>query len=370
MSSQSTKALVALDGSSASVFISKAGKLLGSATSTPKKAREKASKKDAAPVSARDTLVRTMLSGMSEAVIKATDDARRAGGGSIESLHILYGAPWLHSELYDVTVNNEKPAKMTDKDIIEAVEDARLKHVRALEQASKSYKLSCVAASTARLFENGYPVRNPVGGMISQIKATTFAHYMAAEDKKEIETAASKLLSKAKITHGSLISALVSQMTKPGDDIKNASVFVIAADVTEVAIIIDDRVEAIASIPMGYNSIIDELTKTLPVVDDPFAYFAHYIHGELSKKEVESVQKVLERAVGTWATKLGETIRGAGIRTLAAEVAIAPAPRVSALYGALLGHKAAVMELFTGTAPHIRTFPHTDLLTSDDSGVF
>lgn len=366
MSLSDTNALVALDGSSVTVFLSTDGKLVGSASSAPSHSTRK---QKSTTESVRATLISTMQEGMKEAVHRAATDAHIAGTHSIESVRVLYGAPWLHSELYEVTVTNEKAKKYKEKEVTDAIEEARMKHVYSLEKASKSYQLSCVAASTARLFENGYSVRKPVGGVLQEIKATTFAHYMSTEDKQAIESSLSKLFPKAKIVHGSLSSALISRITLP-DEIKDASVFVIAADVTEVVMVLDDRIEATVSIPAGYGLIIDKLVQALPVVDDPYTYFTHYIHGELSQKESQKVLKLLDEVVTVWATQLGTTLRQAGIQTLPAEVAIAPAPRVSALYGALIGHKTSIAELFTGTAPHIQTFPHTDLLTEENSEVF
>jgi len=352
-------ALVVLDGSTASAYIVCADEILGSscelfAHTTPK------------------NFVESGVLAASKALAHAIKAARKTHPESSvpHKTTIALYAPWVHGELYDVSLTYDEPTKKSASQIVEEVEEARSKHAESLAKASKGLKLSCVSARTVRLFENGYAVARPVGGSLRTIRATTFAHYMSTDDRRTVEEGIRRATPGAKIELCSVVSSLVSDACKPDDGLSDALILSVSSNVTEAVVILNDMVDSVVTIPMGYSELIAEAERSLPVAGDSFGFLLKFALGELSEREADRARRVIDRASSVWSEKLGTTLRASGVPTTPSHVVLAPAPAIAPLIANFIGQPSAIAELFSGTKPRIHPFPHTRLLTTSNTDVF
>lgn len=356
---EKTSALVVLDGSTASAYIVRAGEILGSScelfnTSDVKK------------------FVALGIETASKAVASATKLARREHPEASVPQKVIVAlcAPWVHGELYDVSVTYNEPTKRSAAQIIEEVEEARSKHADSLAKASKGMKLTCVSARTVRLFENGYAVARPVAGELRSVRATTFAHYMSIDDRRAVEEGMRRAMPGAKIEITSVVSSLVSDACKPDDGLSDALILSVSSNVTEAVVVLNDMVDSVVTIPMGYNELIGEAERSLPVAGDAFGFLQKFALGELSARESDRARRVIDRAASVWSGKLGVTLRASGVPVTPSDVVLAPAPAIAPLISNFIGQPTVVAELFSGSRPRIHPFPHTKLLTTSNTDVF
>jgi hypothetical protein len=359
MKKSKTTALVVLDGSTASAYLVSAGEILGSSCEI---------------FAATDAkkFVDSGVSAASKALSSAMKAARKTHPQTSvpEKTSIALYAPWVHGELYDVSLSYDEPTKKKASQIVDDVEDARSKHAESLAKASKGLKLTCVSARTVRLFENGYAVARPVGGSLRSVRATTFAHYMSVEDRRTLEEGIRKATPGATVEICSVVSTLVSDACKPDDGLSDALILSVSANVTEAVVVLNDMVDSVVTIPMGYSELIAEAERSLPVAGDSFGFLLKFALGELSERESDRARRVIDRAASVWSEKLGTTLRASGVPTTPPHVVLAPAPAIAPLIANFISQPSTVAELFSGTKPRIHPFPHTRLLTTSNTDVF
>lgn len=356
---EKTTALVVLDGSTASAYIVRAGEILGSSCELFNETDVK-------------KFVAVGITAATKALAGATKAARKTHPEASVPHKTTVGlcAPWVHGELYDVSLSYDEPTKRSAAQIVEEVEEARSTHADSLAKASKGLKLTCVSARTVRLFENGYAVARPVAGELRSIRATTFAHYMSIDDRRAVEEGMRRATPGAKIEITSVVSTLVSDACKPDDGLSDALILSVSSNVTEAVVILNDMVDSVITIPMGYYELTNEAERSLPVAGDSFGYLLKFALGELSERESDRARRVIDRAASAWSRKLGETLRASGVPVTPSEVVLAPAPAIAPLVGNFIGQPAVVAELFSGSKPKIHPFPHTRLLTTSNTDVF
>ena len=309
--------------------------------------------------------------GATDALRRAADAARREDPAvtTIKKIIVALGSPWLHGELYEVSKRYDKPTKRTAKQVIADVEDARDAHAAALVKASSSLKLSCVSARTVRLLENGYAVPAAVPGTLTSIRATTFAHYISTEDRRELEEGIRRSMPGAEIELRSIVGDVVTDVCQP-DDLTDALILSVSGSVTEAVVIDDDLVEAVATIPIGYEEIVAEAKRSLPVAGDPLGFLTKYAVGELSAREADRVSRVVDRVATEWSRTLAATLKEVGVRAVPATIVLLSSPGPAALIRAMLERPTVTAEIFTGTKPVIKPFPHVRLLTDAVPDVF
>ena len=205
---------------------------------------------------------------------------------------VLLGSPWNLSWKESIVVQKDKPFRVTDDFIKDAVKNA----------FTKTHKgLSIISSHVMKMKMNGYTLSNPIGKTTASVEFEVYAESAPDEALLVIGDAISKHLPHGQIRFSTMMFASVDAIAQS----LRAKDFIMVLpehDVTELAIVKGGSIQAGASMPTGSLTISQELF--LPA------------GGQAAKNDKISPKEALSKTKRFIAGALDATSMAAAVKTL------------------------------------------------------
>jgi len=245
--------------------------------------------------------------------LTALDTLMKEYAGSYSEVRIVVAAPWHQAHIRTIKSKGEKPASVSVRSIEKLLET--YKNEKAPAEGNVD-----IEAVALQVRVNNYPT-----ALFEPVTGTNVAvNLYESEMPKRLRGAFVEKV-EAHIDTGQLAFysfPLVSSTALRAITSESSFIFIdVGGEVTELGIMYGDAVQYLASVPVGYWTIMR--TMEGKSIGDTRSRLALWIKGELNPQETASLQEVFSKAFAPWIQEIEETLKEAS--------ALVPIPRTAFL---------------------------------------
>jgi len=252
-----------------------------------------------------------------EGLAHSTVRSRRHG--HIDELHFIYASPWHISQTKTVTIENEKPFRLTQK-LIHDVVDRETRAMAEEYQATKDPSLTDISIIEERITNitlNGYPVENPYEKETPRATLTLFASIIEKNFRETVEETLARSIHARSVHHHSLPLTLFSGIRDSFAAGRDFAIAITGAEVTDIAYARMDALVDTGSFPIGRSTITRTLADTLGQTTKEAASLFNEKHlAHLDDTAKERATDGIMKATGGWVSafrkELFDMLAGSG----------------------------------------------------------
>jgi hypothetical protein len=285
-----------------------------------------------------------------ETAATAAQKALMAAKLQCQNVFCVYGSPWHVSDISVVRKEYQKPTRLSAKQIEEMVTAQVEDHRKALEKKAGT-SLHCIESRHILTHLNGYRIASPVAADAVSLSITHVTSYVAKDDFQELEKKVKSLIRGAAIHHSTVAAWIYPKASASSDTISDSAIIHVSGETTDIAVLSDDALVSIMTVPSGIHGIIRALEKKAKIGAPMNESILAMIHdGQLDESANPKAGKAVAAAVAEWTDALKDALAAAKLPALPADVFLHAEPKRVAAATMLLTDPRTV-ELCFGTTP-------------------
>lgn len=228
------------------------------------------------------------------------EKAHKYSGNNITGVFLNVSAPWVSSQKRIIHFEKDDEfifTKMIEDSIIEK---ELIKSFHYTNDFRNQKNLSLIERRTLDISANGYPTKNPYGKKVKDVDIHSLISVMSNETKN----AFTYVIERAFHVKPEYFSNMfmnyksITSLFKQEDDVLSID---ISGEVTEIGVIIKDKLKKIGSIPAGINHIIRSLSKLLNISYlKAESILIMYQNDELDSKYKQSIDYAMKKSFLSW----------------------------------------------------------------------
>jgi len=218
-------------------------------------------------------------------------------------VRVVLASPWYEAAIRTITSRSEKEVSISDRSVLKAVEQYKN------EKPPRSGNVD-IEALAVQVQVNGYHshlVKSVTG---KDIAINFYESETDSETEKHLRRAIEKIFPHAHISYHTF--PLVASVALRSLLNETSFAFVdVAGEMTEIAIIYEDGIHHLSSIPIGYYTIARAFGSKKSAVADSLSKLALYGREELSSVETGKAAEGFEKAFVPWREAFEKALRAA-----------------------------------------------------------
>jgi hypothetical protein len=256
------------------------------------------------------------LEAMQASLAKAAEKIRAEGFKKIgqgtspdqlfERVFYMFSSPWSVSQTKIIRVREPKAFSVTEAYVNRLIDEQEKQFKTEIAKAGAIIEKKIIQVKL-----NGYPVDRPAGQSVKELDVAVFMSAVPQDILNSVEQAVAKTFHLKNIWCHSLSLALLSVIRNLFPQHEDFIHLDISEEVTDITIVKDNIPVTTATIPLGRNDFIRELSLNLQVTDE-IADSMIKMHSTKTNDELAALKMsvAMDAAAKNWLTKIFEVLDG------------------------------------------------------------